>query len=99
VQTKVGFKHNPAEADIRLRREENRWRVRRRTRGCQENPRTDLWSVAAHEIGHVVGLDDFTGSGSIYQTMYDTINQCEFRARQLGRGDYIGLKRLYTFGP
>jgi hypothetical protein len=32
--------------------------------------------------------------------MYGTTpGVCEFIKRQLGRGDYIGLKRLYTPGP
>jgi hypothetical protein len=99
VQTKVGWKNQLEEADIRFRREEGRWWIRRRTRGCSGDIRTDLWSLAAHEIGHVVGLDDLTGSDELYQTMYWFTNPCEFRKRQLGRGDYIGLKRLYTFGP
>jgi len=73
--------------------------ARRRTRGCFDRPRYDLWSVSSHEIGHVVGLGDLTGDGELYQTMYDEFQECDFTWRQLGRGDYIGLTRLYTAMP
>jgi hypothetical protein len=97
VTTKAGVKERAREADVRFRREDNIWRVRRRTRGCSD--RYDLWSLSAHEIGHVVGLNDLSGTGEAYQTLYQSTAQCDFDKRQLGRGDYIGLKRMYTPGP
>lgn len=97
IHTNAGAKEVPREADVRFRRESDTFRNRRRHRGC--NQRYDLWDAAAHEIGHVVGLNDLTSDANVYQTMYEIGRFCDFDRRSLGRSDYVGLKRLYTYLP
>jgi hypothetical protein len=58
----------------------------------------DTWGLAAHEWGHVVGLDDLGDRDKNgYQTMYGALNIGESYGRTLGRSDWLGLKGLY--GP
>lgn len=54
----------------------------------------DIRSVATHEAGHVFGLAH-VGPGHEGQTMYTTSFACSTRARTLGRGDVMGLRRIY----
>lgn len=55
-----------------------------------------LWGVAAHEWGHIVGLDDIAGARNEYQTMYQDFSAGEsYRLRSLGRSDWLGLYGLY----
>jgi Matrixin len=51
----------------------------------------DVWGTAAHEIGHVLGLDHHP---SVYMTMYRSIADGE-RDRTLGKADVLGMRRLY----
>jgi hypothetical protein len=93
VLTKAGAKEVPRESDVQFSADDP-YTARRRTRGC--SGRYDLWSLSAHEVGHVVGLGDLSGDAQAWQTMFGTSFFCQFRQRQLGRSDYIGLTRLYT---
>ena len=94
VHTQAGAKEVPREADVQLRGEPATFRNRKRERGCSD--RYDLWNLASHEIGHVVGLGDLDDPDAAYQTMYQGQDQCTFTKRKLARGDYIGLQRMYT---
>ena len=88
----IGLKLKARSADIEFRRP-HPWWARRGLRRCDN--RTDMWSLAAHEVGHVVGLDDiYDEERSSWQTMYGLTSRCEFRKRTLGRSDWLGLKRI-----
>jgi hypothetical protein len=91
VVTGVGLKLKARSADVELRRV-HPWWPRRRTRGCTNE--TDMWALSAHEVGHVVGLDDSYADTNTWQTMYGFTEDCEFRKRTLGRSDWLGLKRI-----
>jgi hypothetical protein len=96
---KAGTMRIPAEADIRFDRSRN-WHIGVGRRGCTTGE-YDLRSVATHEVGHVVGLDDLYNNvgepDNGFQTMFHSTADCEFRKRQLGRSDWIGLVRLYSW--
>jgi len=55
----------------------------------------DVENVAAHEIGHAVGLDHVRKSGDIALTMYPYASQGETHKRTLGSGDMKGIDALY----
>ena len=57
----------------------------------------DTWAIAAHEWGHVIGLDHSSAAKDRWQTMYPETNVGETYPRTLGRSDWLGLKGLY--GP
>ncbi|MFQ5869081.1 MAG: matrixin family metalloprotease [Candidatus Zixiibacteriota bacterium] len=53
----------------------------------------DVWAVAAHELGHVVGL----GHSSDYNsTMYSTIAYGETKKRDLNADDIAGIHWIYS---
>lgn len=60
----------------------------------------DLWSTAAHEVGHTVGIADHYDEVHRWQTMYGIIEnsrqQSPTRKRSLGRMDYVGLRYIYN---
>ena len=67
-------------ADIRFR---SMWSWTTTHVGC--SGLFDLWSVAAHEAGHVFGLKH-SAEGTL--TMSPSVGKCEFDPRTLGWGDY-----------
>jgi hypothetical protein len=54
----------------------------------------DIRSVATHEAGHIFGLAH-VGPGHEGQTMFTNSFACSTGARTLGRGDVLGLQRIY----
>ncbi|MBI1885189.1 MAG: matrixin family metalloprotease [Chloroflexi bacterium] len=57
----------------------------------------DVRSVATHEVGHPVGLNDLNDAADSAQTMYGYLAYQELYKRTLASGDLAGLKALY--GP
>ena len=55
----------------------------------------DLQSVATHELGHALSLDDLYGSGDIEKTMYGRTSPCETKQRSLHADDMAGIVYLY----
>ena len=60
--------------------------------GSVPGNRYDLWSVAAHESGHGVGVGH---NGGNFLTMYPSISQGQTRVRDLGYGDAKGFRCRY----
>lgn len=83
---------NTTESDIRLTSTVP-WTVRPDAPSCQLQ--VDLVGVAAHEVGHVFGLDHPVSPDSLNQTMSASQGGCNGSFRTLGRGDVIGLRKLY----
>jgi len=56
--------------------------------------------VAAHELGHVVGLDhsSFVDANGQTATMYPTTGQCDQNFRSLSSDDIGGIRSLYGVG-
>lgn len=55
----------------------------------------DIQNVAAHEIGHVVGLGHVGYNQDQLLTMYPSVRYGETLKRSLGRGDKSGFAALY----
>ena len=68
-----------------------RWAVS----GRPEARRWDLWSMAAHESGHALGLAHATTSDDNWLTMSPIEYLNSTRWQTLGRGDTLGLRALY----
>jgi hypothetical protein len=68
-----------------------RWAVS----GRAEARKWDLWSMAAHESGHALGLAHATTSAGNWLTMSPIESLNSTRWQTLGRGDTLGLRALY----
>ncbi|MCK4634626.1 MAG: matrixin family metalloprotease [Candidatus Aenigmarchaeota archaeon] len=56
----------------------------------------DFESIATHELGHSVGLDDLYNSDCSEMTMYGYANYGETKKRTLENGDKTGVSKLYS---
>lgn len=52
-------------------------------------------SIATHELGHSVGLDDLYDGSCSEQTMYGYATEGETKKRTLEAGDIAGVQELY----
>lgn len=94
-------RYRKIESDIRLDRES--YHFTRRTTPCEDAQ--DLATLAGHEVGHTVGLGDTYQNVDDPEKNYPEVMawgdrpdlECRFDHRKLGRADYLGLFRLYTF--
>jgi hypothetical protein len=87
-------KRHVVESDIRLS-STTVWTTKPDAPGCRVNTERDLVSVVAHEAGHVFGLDHPLGTKAMNQTMSASQGTCNGAFRTLGRGDIVGLRKLY----
>ena len=56
----------------------------------------DFESIATHELGHTVGLDDLYTDECADQTMYGYASEGELNKRTLEAGDIAGIQKLYN---
>jgi hypothetical protein len=63
--------------------------------GIGEADAFDIQNVAAHEVGHAVGLDDLYEDENSDQTMYGYTTEGEIIKRSLEDGDKAGAQELY----
>lgn len=75
------------ETDLRLNRRDYKWT------NIRGGKRYQVINVAAHELGHQVGLDDL-GDPHRGLTMFGRISSGEMKKTTLGRGDLRGASRL-----
>jgi hypothetical protein len=81
------------ESDVLLNRR-LAWALQRATCSPSAN-QVMLRSVATHEFGHVFGLAHVREKTHGRLTMSEAIGPCDGSAFTLGRGDVLGLERLY----
>jgi len=76
-------------ADMKFNKNKNWYTGNQKPSNCSN--RFSLRSVATHEAGHAYGL----GHTGCAQTMAPTLAACNGSVRTLGRGDVLGLRKLY----
>lgn len=69
------------------------WSVDCESEDCSS--KMDFQSVATHELGHTVGMDDLYNSECNDATMYGYVTEGETKKRDLAKGDMFGLRSLY----
>lgn len=58
----------------------------------------DVHSIAAHEVGHFLGLAHVEGEAHQLLVMYPGTKRNEIQDRTLGAGDILGIRSLYPGG-
>lgn len=92
-QSMPGLKHDLREADVRFNTHDFNF-TNSPTSSCRN--KYDIKSVGTHEAGHVFGLDHVTGESHTNLTMTPYSSPCETHPRTLGKGDILGLRKLYA---
>jgi hypothetical protein len=82
-----------ASSDIKLNTHQKRWTTNPGAGSCQN--RFDIESTATHEFGHTFGLSHPSGSHPSLTMNASSAGPCQASERSLGRGDVIGLGRIY----
>lgn len=80
--------------DIMFDKFSTKWTSRPGESSCKKRGLYDLQSTATHEFGHVYGLYHPSGEHPSL-TMNWSGSTCDASARTLGRGDVLGLGRIY----
>lgn len=62
----------------------------------QQRWRYDVESVITHEVGHVFGLVNLSADEDVNLTMYPGVRRCTGHFRDLGLGDLLGMRALYS---
>lgn len=58
----------------------------------------DVQNIATHELGHAYGLSDLYNSRDLLLTMYGYSDYGDIDKRTLGKGDALGVQKLYGVG-
>lgn len=79
-------------SDIKLNKAEYKWTTNPLNKSC--NYQYDVESIMTHEFGHTFGLNHPRGNHPNL-TMNSSSASCDASVRILGKGDVLGLDRIY----